>query len=163
MTEQIYSDNARKIMQNKKQIEESLKIGLENKSGIITVEGNPADEITAVQVIEAVNLGFSISQALDLKNEDFVFEKIPIKNFTKRKDLSQIRARIIGTKRKVLRNIEYLTGCEIVLHDNLVGIIGWVNDVKKASYAIKKIIAGSKHANVYMWLEQQRAIESGGF
>jgi len=163
MTEQIYAEVARKIMQNKNQIEKALKVKLSAKGNIVLIEGNSADELIALNVIEAINLGFSVVQALDLKNEDFIFEKISIKNLTKRKDLSQIRARIIGTERSVLRNVEMLTNCDIVLHENMAGIIGRIEDVKKASYAIRKIISGSKYATIYRYLEEQKAIERETF
>jgi len=42
-----------------------------------------------------------------IKDEDFVFEIINIKDHTKRKDLERIRARIIGTKGKLASNIGY--------------------------------------------------------
>ena len=108
-------------------------------------------------------MGFSIKEALLLKSEEFVFEKISIKNIAKRKDLSQVRARVIGTKGKAIRVIEDLSGCYIAVHDNAVGIIGYAEDVKKASYALKRLIAGSKHASVYAYLEEQKAMEKQSF
>ena len=163
MTEQIYSRNARKILQNKKQIENSLGVNLSIKSGIVTIEGKPEDEQIALRAIEAINLGFSVAQALDLRHEDFVLEIIGIKKIAKRKNLSQVRGRVIGQERKVLRTIEFLTNCEIVLHDNNVGIIGELKNVERASYALKRIIAGSKHANMYAWLELQTSREKQSF
>jgi len=162
MTEQIYSEIPKKIMSNKKQIEKVLNFKLTSKKNIIFLEGDPADEIIGLEIIEALNMGFSADQALDLKNLDFTFERIPIKSISRRRDLSQIRARVIGTKRRALRNIEFLTGCEAVLHDNVIGIIGLSDDVRKASYALKKLIAGSKHANVYSYLEEEKDKEKAG-
>jgi len=163
MTEQIYSQSARKILQNKKQIEDSLEIKLYIKSGIVILEGHPENEIVALEVIEAINLGFSVSQALDLKREDFIFEKILIKSIARRRNLVQVRGRVIGEERKVLRTIEYLTDCDIVLHGNTVGIIGARENVENASYALKRIIAGSEHANMYAWLEMQQARKNKAF
>ena len=163
MTEKIYSENIRKIIQNKKNLENSLKVKFEIRGGVVTIEGPAEKEIIALEVVEAIKLGFTVAQALDLKQEDFILEKIPIKSTISRKrDLSQVRARIIGTKRRALNQIEYLTGCDIVLHDNTVGIIGHVEDVKKASYAMRKLIAGSKHSNVYGYLEEQNAKQKAG-
>ena len=162
MAEQIYSESIRKAIENKKQIESSLKVKLNIKGHIVTITGDPADELICLRVIEAMNLGFSVFQALDLKDEQFAFEVIPIKNIAKRRNLSQVRGRIIGTERKTLRTIEALTGCEIVLHDNSVGVIGLSEAVRKASYAMRKLIAGSKHANVYMYLEDENAKQKAG-
>jgi len=164
MTEQIYSESVRKIIQNKKAIENSLKVKLKfnTSNGIITIEGNPENELIAREVIEAMSMGFTVLQALDLKNEEFAFLKIPIKAISHRKDLSQVRARIIGTQRKALRNIEFLTNCDIVLHDNHVSIIGHNEDVKRAAYALRKLIAGSKHSNVFAYLEEENAKQKAG-
>jgi ribosomal RNA assembly protein len=162
MTEQLYCESLRKILTNKKQIEDSLNVKLTTKGKIIFIDGDPADELIGLEVIEAMELGFSVSEALDLKNEEFKFEKIYIKSLEKRRDLSQVRARIIGTQRRALKNIESLTNCDIVLHDNVVGIIGRVDDVRKAAYALKKLIGGSKHANVYTYLEEENLKEKAG-
>jgi ribosomal RNA assembly protein len=159
MTEKIYSNNIRKILQNKKLLETSLKLKMTNQANIISLDGKAEDEYLGLKVIEAINLGFSITKALFLKEEDFTFEKIQIKPIAKRNDLSQVRGRVIGQRRKVLDTIEGLTDTFIVLHDNSVGIIGRVSDVQKAVYVLKRIIAGSKHANMYAWLEKRKAEE----
>jgi KH domain-containing protein len=164
MTEKIYVKNARTVIQNKKLLESSLKVNLAIKGGIVTIEGEPEKEIIAFEVIESIELGFTVTQALDLKQEDFILEKIHIKSTISRKrNMSQVRARIIGTERRALSQVEYLTGCDIVLHDNTIGIIGHVEDVKRASYALRKLVSGSKHSNVYAFLEEQNAKEKAGF
>ena len=162
MTEQTYSENARKVLQYKKQIQTALKVKLAIKGNYVQIDGSPENEIITRDIVEAIDMGFSIEQALDLKNEEFTFQKIPIKSISKRHDLSQVRARVIGRERGVLQNIEFLTNCDIVLHDNSVGIIGHNEDVKKAAYAMRKLIAGSKHANVYMYLEDENAKQKAG-
>ena len=159
MTESIYSLVSRKIYQNKKALEDSLKVKLNIKNGIVTIEGDAPDEFVALQVIEAINLGFTIPKALFLREENTTFEKLLIKSIIKRNDLSQVRGRVIGTNRKVLDTIESLTDTFIVLHENTVGIIGSIENVSNASYVLKRIIAGSKHANMYAWLEKKKAEE----
>ncbi|MDP1728952.1 MAG: hypothetical protein Q8L27_01980 [archaeon] len=162
MTEQLYSEIKRKVLQNKKQIENALKVKISTKNGSVLIEGEPANEMIAKEMIEAMGLGFSIIQVLDLKNDDFSFQKIPIKSISHRKDLSQVRARIVGTKGRALKNLEFLTGCELVMHDNYMGIIGHNEDVKKAAYALRKLIGGSKHSNVYAYLEEENAKQRAG-
>jgi KH domain-containing protein len=162
MTEKIYLEKTRVIITNKRKIESTLKVNLEINNKIITIEGESEKEMIALMALEAIELGFSIESALDLKIDDFTFKKIQIKNISKRHDLSQVRARVIGTKRRALDQLESLTGCDIVLHDNTIGIIGPIEDVDRASYALKKLISGSKHANVYALLEEQNAKEKAG-
>jgi ribosomal RNA assembly protein len=159
MTEQIYSENTRKIRANKRLIENSFKIKISIKDKIVNLEGKPENEFLALQFIEAVNLGFSVNQAMNLLEEDFVFLKIQIKAITKRENLAQIKARVIGKRRKAMNTIESLTDCDIALHDSTVGIIGYIQDAKNAEFAIKNIIAGSKHSAMYGYLEKKRAEE----
>jgi len=155
--EQVYCENIGKVIKNKEIIESSIKVKLDIKGKVIVIGGAAEQTFIALQVIEAIDLGFSVNQALDLKQEDFILKKIPIKEISRRTDLSQVRARIIGTKRRALNTIEDLTGCSIVLHDNTVGIIGGIEDVKRAEYALTNLIRGSEHANVYRYLEEQNA------
>lgn len=163
MVEQIYSKSIRKIQQNKSALEKGLNIKISIQNNIVFLEGKAEDEFIAKSAIDALNLGFAVSQVLDLKREGFILEKIPIKAITNRINLAQVRARVIGTERKVLRTIESLTDCDIVLHDNTVGIIGPIEEVKKASFVLKRIIAGSEHAKMYAWLEKKYAEENQGF
>jgi len=163
MTEQLYSNNIKKILKEKREIEKNLKVKLTSNGKIIILEGKPEDELIALKFVEAVNLGFSIPAALDLRYEDFQFSIIRIKNISKRKNLSQVRGRIIGMNRKVLDTLEDLTNCSIVLHDNLIGIIGVEDDVKKAEFALKHLVAGSKHSVVYGWLEKKNVEEKESF
>lgn len=161
--EQIYSNNTRKIIENKKLIENTLKVKLNINGKVIAIEGKAEDEFLALQFIEAINLGFSINKALNIKEEDFIFIKIPIKAIATRKNLAQVRARVIGAKRKALNTIESLCDCKIVLHNNLIGIIGHTDSVKKAEYSLQHIIAGSKHSAMYGWLEKKKLEEKQSF
>lgn len=160
---QIYSDNIQKIIRNRKEIENRLKVKIETKDKIIFINGNAESGYLASIFLEAVNLGFSINKALLLTDEEFTLEKIMIKSITKRHNLSEVRARVIGAKRKAMDTIENLTDCLIALHGNEVGIIGRREDVKKAAYAIRNIIAGSKHSAMYSYLEKKKAEEKQSF
>jgi len=154
MTEQIHTQSIKKILASKSEIEKTLKIRITNRTNPLIIEGDPLKELRTIEFFEAVDLGFSIPKALELKFDDFEFRKIRIKTIAKRKNLSQVRARVIGRHRKVMDNIEYLTGCDLALHDNEVGIIGPSEAVKVAEEALKNLIAGSKHATIYTFLER---------
>ena len=159
MTTKTYSENIRKILQNRKLIEDAFKIKISYEGRILVLEGKPEDEIFSLRAITAIDLGFSINDAVLLKDENFDFEKISVKDLSKRKNLAQVRARIIGSRRKALNTIESLTDCIISVHENTVGIIGEIENIGKAIYAIKRIISGSNHASVYAYLEEQKALE----
>jgi len=157
MTEQIYSENARKIIKNKKIIEETLKVKLSSKENIVFIKGDAENEYICLQAIEAIDLGFSIKESLLLKDEEIIFKQINIKSIAKRRDMSQIRARIIGTNGRVIDTLESLTDCFFAVHNNTVGIIGNIENMKTALYALENLIAGSKHASVYAYLEKKLA------
>ncbi len=156
---QIYCEFPRKVMQNKRLIEEKLKVKISGKGHILFLEGYAETEYLANQFVEAINMGFTTTKALSVVEEDFIFEKINIKSITRRKDLERIRARIIGTRGKTLSTLEGLTHCYISQHDNFVGILGKQEDVMNASLAVKRIISGAKQSNVYAYLEKQSAID----
>ena len=103
-----------------------------------------------------MELGFTIEQALLLKDEEIIFEKIYIKELTKRHDLERIRARIIGTRGKTKDIIQNLSDCLVSLHGNTVGIIGRAEYIKKAINSLSSLIHGQKQGKVYAYLERKR-------
>ena len=150
----ILSDDSSKIIENKKKLEESLKVEIIIKAKEISIEGNPEDEFIAEKVIDAVIFGFSIPVALSIKREDFIFEILNIKKYTRRNDLERIRARIIGSGGKTLKTLNELTECNFIVKNNEIGIIGSPELIKNAQDAVISIIHGSKQANVYSFLEK---------
>jgi len=157
--EVLYSENIRKIRQEKAKLEKELKVKISFSGKDICIDsadGNAIDEYVAGQVIEAIELGFTSHQTLLLKDEEFILEKIHIKQLTKRHDLVSIRARIIGTKGKTKEIIQNLSDCLISLYGNTVGIIGRAEDIKRAIRAIESIIHGQKQSRVYTFLERER-------
>ena len=152
----ILSEKLTKILRNKKLLEDKLNVKISNKGKEVFIEGTPEDEYLAEKVIDAINFGFPISDALQVLDEEFLLEILNIKNYTKRKDLTRIKARIIGTKGKTLQNLCQLTKCCFELKDNEVGIIGSAECIKNAESAVKYLIQGSKQANVYAKLEKNQ-------
>lgn len=147
-----------KILKNKNILEKKLKLKIETKDKNLIVKGKELDEYVASQVIEAMEIGFPINTALLLSDENFMLEIIEIKNLTKRRNLSEIRARIIGKQGKTKQLIEELSDCFIVIHENKIGIIGAVDEIKNCINALTRIIQGSKQSSVYAYLERQRKI-----
>jgi len=163
---QIYLEEPRRVTKHKDALEKALLIKLSIKDKILNVESEPENEFLALQIIDALNLGFNISDALLLKDDTVIFKKIGIKEVRKRKDaksMERARARVIGSEGSALDTIESLTGAIISLHNNEVGIIGSNESVDRAFHALTRLISGSKHANVYAWLERERAEEKGRF
>lgn len=154
--QQIYAEKFGKILKNKSFLEKSLGVKIKNQGKNILIEGNTENEFIALKVIEAIELDFSISRALLLKNPDIMLHIMNIKDLTKRHDLERIRARIIGTQGKTICNLYNLSDCFISINDNLIGIIGETENIKEAMIAIRLIVQGSKQANVYRRLEKKK-------
>ena len=149
----FYSESAiGKIKRNKIMLEKELSVKISFKGKKIMISGAEIREYVAEKVIEAIDMGFSLSSALLLKNENYVFEKLPIKSITRRKNLKEVRGRIVGSKGRTKRTMENLSDCQIVMHDNDVGIIGNAEDIHEAVTALTSLIKGSRQSNVYKFL-----------
>ena len=152
----IISEKRPRILKNKKKLQEKLNVKITNRGKEIYLRGKGADEYIAELVIDALNFGFEYNAAIMIKEENFTFERLYIKDYTKRNDLKRVRGRIIGKKSKTLKALEQLTKCFIELKDNEVGIIGPAENIENAQNAITSIIRGSKQSNVYSFLEKHQ-------
>ena len=149
-------ERPKRIIINRKKLEEKLGIKITGKGNEITIRGSAENEYTAKKVIDALEFGFPFSVALLIKEQDFMFEAMNIKDHTKRKDLEKVRARIIGKQGKTLRALLELTKCHFEIKDNLVGIVGEPEYMRIATEAMMYLIHGAKHANVYSFLEKHQ-------
>jgi ribosomal RNA assembly protein len=154
--EKIFCEKFKRIIKNKAKLEKNLGITLTANREEITIDGLPEKEYIAEKVIEALDFGFPFSIALLIKEEDLIFEALNIKNYTKRKDLAAVRARIIGKDGKTLQTLHHLTKCYFELKDNSVGIIGDPEYIRNANEAIMYLAQGAKHSNVYTFLEKNQ-------
>ena len=154
--EKIFCEKFKRIIKNKQKLEKNLGISLTINKEEVIIDGPAENEYVAEKVIEALDFGFPFTIALLIKEEDFIFESLNIKNYTKRKDLAAVRARIIGKDGKTLSTLHQLTKCYFELKDNLVGIIGEPEHIRNANEAIISLARGAKHSNVYSFLEKHQ-------
>ncbi|MBU4069398.1 MAG: hypothetical protein KJ646_00275 [Nanoarchaeota archaeon] len=145
-----------RITKNKKKLEKILNVKIKNRGKEVFLGGKSENEYVAEKVIDALEFGFPFSTAIMIKEHNCVFEIVNIKDYTKRKDLFRVRARIIGTKGKTLQTLHHLTNCFFEIKDNSVGIIGAPEFIKNSQEALISIIKGSKQANVYSFLEKHQ-------
>ena len=153
MVKKILIKSARKLIQNKKEIEDKLNVKILIRGTNVSISGKAIDEHFAERVILALDYKFLIEEALLLKDETFDFKILHIKDHTHRHDLNIIKGRIIGTKGKTLGTLRELTVCEVAVKENTVAIIGPVERIHEAEEAIIALIKGSKQGNVYAHLE----------
>lgn len=152
----IISDKIARIVKNRKRLEKELHVKITNRGKEVFIEGEVEEEYLAEKVIDAINMGFPLSVAMFIKKEDFRFEILNIKDYTKRKDIERIKARIIGRRGKTLKTLHQLTKCYFEIKDNSVGIIGHPEYIENAIEAIISIIRGAKQSNVYSFLEKHQ-------
>jgi KH domain-containing protein len=152
----IFVDKVPRIIKLRKKLEKALEVKITNTGKQFAIKGTPEKEYLAEKVIEALDFGFPLSEALLIKEESYMFEIINIKHHTKRKDLERIKARIIGTKGKTLKTLTQLTKCFFELKDNRIGIVGDPEYIENAQNAIIQLIQGSKQGNVYSYLEKHQ-------
>ena len=107
----ILSEKLVRILKNKKRLQEILNIKITNRGKEISIQGTPENEYIAEKVIDALNFGFPFGHAIAIKEQDFIFERINIKDHTTRHDLSRVRGRLIGKLGKSLSTLHQLTKC----------------------------------------------------
>ncbi len=151
----IYFKKLNELRKNKLQLEKKLntKITIIGRQVTLTSK-NPLDEYEASIVLNAMNFGFSAKKALQIKEQEMLFRVINIKHFTRKKNLNEVRARIIGTKGKTKRTIENISNCHILIKDNEVGIIGNAEDIEEIITGVTNLIRGTKQSNTYRYLEK---------
>ena len=150
------------MIQEVKEFEETLSTQdyehMKDELGDVFIEGESMDVFNSLNIIKAIGRGFNPDIALKLLSEDYVLEVIPIEDFSRnKKDLIRIRSRLIGTEGKARKSIESLTNTSIVVYGKTVGIIGKIDNVMLARQAIINLSQGSKHGNVYLYLEKQKS------
>lgn len=150
----IICDKIIRIIKSKNNLEKELNVIIEIKGKEVSISGKPEDEYIAEKVIEALDFGFPFSDALKIKKEDIMFEILNVKACATNKNFERIRGRIIGKEGKALRTISSLGDCSIELSGNRLGIIGYAENMRPVEEACKLLIKGSKHANVYAYLEK---------
>jgi ribosomal RNA assembly protein len=146
---------------NIKRLEKEFDVKIDIKKGeheadFIIKAKSAVQEHIILEILEALASGFSFDIAILIKEEDFVFKKINLKNYVHGSRLEVIKGRIIGKEGKAKKVIQNLSECFLCLCDNNVSIIGKAENVELASRAIESLIKGSKHANVFKLLEKSR-------
>lgn len=152
----LIADKIGRVIKNKSIVEKELNVEISIKGREVTIDGKPEDEYFAEKIVDAINLGFDAETALLIKDEEFSFEILHIKDHTKRTDFERIRGRIIGTKGKTLKVLQELTQCFFEVKDNDIGIIGNAEHIENAQQAVISLIRGAKQAGVYSYLEKHQ-------
>ena len=151
----FYIEKIADVKANQEELERRLKVKISIKGKQVMIDSPEGmDEYEASIIFDAIQFGFSTRKALLLTDPDIIFRKVPFKSFTRRKDMEEVRGRLIGTQGRTRNTVEQTADCEIIVGDSAVGIIGHAEAMEKATLAIQNLIKGSKQSNVYRFLER---------
>lgn len=155
--ETLFISKTIELKRTKEQLEKELNVKIYIKGKQVIIDGEAVSEYEAMHIVEAIGFGFSTKKALLLKDPEYTFRRLRIKDFTRRKDLEDVRARIIGREGKTKKTIEDISGVYLELNGNEVGLIGPTEDIEEETAALTNLIKGTKQANVYKKLEKINA------
>ena len=142
----------------RRQIEHRTKtrIDVDSIEGDVRISSDePFKNYIAKLIINAIGRGFSQEIAYYLLREENGLEVIYLPDILgkNKSKLIRQRSRLIGTQGKSKKTIEDLTNTCISVYGKTVAIIGPLDKIILARKAIEKLVQGSKHGNVYRWLE----------
>lgn len=145
----------------KKEIEQKTgtTIRIDSKEGIVTVQSEQADMvIAAVEVVDAINRGFSPERAFYLlRNDEFILDVIDLGAIIAAShQLERVRGRIIGRAGKSREQIEDMTGTALSIYGKTIAIIGPFEQVKTTRTAIEMLINGVPHEAVFAFLDKKK-------
>jgi ribosomal RNA assembly protein len=148
----------------KKKIEDEtgIVLNIDSENGDVTLDDtkskDPLLSLKCADMIKAIGRGFSPNKAFRLLDDEVYFTLLDMRDYVgkSQKHIRRVRARVIGTKGKTRRLIEELTGVNVSIYGNTVGIIGENVEMSVAVTAIEMLLSGSEHSAVYSFLEKKR-------
>lgn len=145
----------------KQELEEktTTRISIDSTEGLVRVEGDDAvGALRAVEVITAINRGFSPERAFSLlEDEDLLLDVMDLSGIADNpRQLDRIRGRIIGRDGKSREQIEHMTNTMISVFGKTVALIGLPEQIKVAREAVEMILNGIPHEAVYSFLERKK-------
>ena len=145
----------------KREIEKKTKtrLTINSEEGDVFIEGGSLNCYNCKKIIKAIGRGFNPKIALLLSDENYFFELINIEDYSGKikKNLIRIKSRIIGLKGKAWKTIEKMTNTFLSVYGKTVGIIGLQEEVLLAKQAVINLLQGSKHSNVYDYIEKHKS------
>jgi len=149
--------------ETKKTIEEiaQMPIEIDSAEGEITFDEHAAkDPLLAIQtedVIRAIGRGFSPEHAMRLFKDNTEFFIFDIHDYVGKKPthITRLKSRIIGRNGKTKHIIEKLTEAIISIYGHTISVIADFESADVAKKAIDMLLSGSKHSNVYRFIERE--------
>jgi len=143
------------IKKHKEELEKNLNVELSFEDNVVKIKGEPENVYFAVSVIKAIAKGFSKEQSFKLLNSENSLEIIDLSEFCNTENcIKRLKSRIIGTNGKIKKQIESSTDSLISVYGKSVSIIAPYYTLPYAKEAILRIIKGSKHSTILVYLKK---------
>ena len=135
-------------------IERASSCSIKSNDSLVTIDGDPYEQLLLKNVIAAYGNGFDADSALLLMNDDCYMSVIDIELYAKNGSRAQqLKARIIGENGKTKRYIERVSSAKISVYDDHVCVIGESEAIDEAEAAIYSLLKGEKHKTAYSKME----------
>jgi len=134
------------------------KIKVDSEEGDVLITGDELKCFITLNIIKAIGRGFNPKIALKLLNEENILEIINMEDYLRdnKNKIFTAKARLIGTNGKARKSIEALTFTNISVYGKTVAIIGEIKEAEIAKQALINLIMGSKHGNVYAFIDKRK-------
>ena len=151
--------NIRKALRDKKNFIESqldIRITVHGRHLIIESKKDAYSEYIAEKVFTAINMGFGFDIALSLSNQNFLLETIDIKRAVKGSRYREAISRVIGSNGKIINSLSELTGCDILIKDKVIGILGELANVSIAVHALNSLVRGAPYSHAVKFIQENK-------
>ncbi|MEK6918556.1 MAG: hypothetical protein AABW73_00810 [Nanoarchaeota archaeon] len=152
----VFVRNIRSVINNLPILQKTLGVGLEVSANQVTINGKEENIYDCEKVFEALEADYEIQIALLLANPEYLMETMHIRDYSRRTNIADVRARIIGTKGKTKKLMEKLSDSVMKIKGNTIYIIGIAEEIRATMTAVEKLIRGSAQGKVYGFLERSR-------
>lgn len=126
-------------------------------ANMVVITGEPYDEYNAKNVVQAFGRGFGIGSACRLLTEQYFFKYIDLRDaFRNSAQIKRLKARIIGEEGRCKEYIQSVSGAELSIYGDTIGMIGTVEGIGIATIGIQALLEGSTHKSAYRLMELAR-------
>ncbi|PSG98516.1 MAG: RNA-processing protein [Nanohaloarchaea archaeon SW_7_43_1] len=141
----------------KERIEERTELDLEIKDNLVSIDGDPIDEMDGSNIVKAVGRGFNPEKALKIAEKDKMLHIIDISNFASTKNSrDRLKGRVIGRDGETRRHLEKEGNVDISIYGKTIGVIGFAHNIEIVSEVLKQLLNGRSHSSAYGYLEKNQ-------
>jgi len=139
----------------------NITLEIDSKEGEVVINDSTATDPLATMkvedIIRAIGRGFSPEHALKLCSDEIELFIFDIYDYVGKKEnhVIRLKSRVIGKEGKTKRVFEHLTGAFISVYGHTIALIADLETMEIAKRAMDMILSGSKHNNVYQFIERE--------